>query len=156
MGIFILLGGIFSLFTANFLDSLLRFQDMSVSLSIADLLENREKLKLFFLIWGICCLLIVGSVLLQSGFNYRNKLVKIAPKIRTPAASGNHEMGSAVWMTNAEKKSCFTTVAIPRYHPVIQELIATGRDDLKGKPIVPIQGNTEILKVGGAVVGKHK
>ena len=63
---------------------------------------------------------------------YKSKMVHVCLDIKTPAAEGQGQYGTAHWLSKQDKEKAFTVVHVDINSPCLQQLKACGRDDLEG------------------------
>lgn len=99
---------------------------------LGSLFASRQHLMMFFCLQGfilILCLLFFLSNLRP----YQSDLVKITPDIETPVPVGQHQHGSARWLTDDEKDKAFDSFVLDPDHPAIRRFISEGQKDLQEK-----------------------
>ena len=86
------------------------------------ILSNRQHFMMFFCLQGfivILCLLFFLSNLRP----YQSDLVRITPDIETPVPVGQHQHGSARWLTDAEKDKHLDSFILDPDHDAIRKFI---------------------------------
>ncbi|MGV2881762.1 hypothetical protein [Paenibacillus taichungensis] len=130
----VLLGTICSLFFSTALHNLLSGYTSSLAFpslshSLDSLLSSKPHLLLFFCFQG----LVIVLATLFFVFNnqpYQSELKQVAPGIKTPLPTGQHQHGSARWMREEELLHLFDNDTLDLQHPFLQKLISTGYEDL--------------------------
>jgi len=120
---------------------------------LGSLFSNRQHIIMFLCLQGfvvILCLLFFLSNLRP----YQSDLVKITPDIETPVPVGQHQHGSARWLTDLEKDKNFDSFILDPNHPAIRRFIIEAQEGLyeeKGS-----EGQNEVTQAptghaGGAI-----
>jgi len=102
---------------------------------LGSLFSSRQHLMMFLCLQGfivILCLLFFLSNLRP----YQSDLVKITPDIETPVPVGQHQHGSARWLTDAEKDKAFDSFVLDPDHPAIRRFIYDSQKDLQEKKVI--------------------
>ncbi len=127
-----LVGMTVNLFFSSAVHSVLSRQSQVLRLySLTECLEsifsNRQHLLMFVCLQGfvvVLCLLFFLSNLRP----YQSDLVKITPDIETPVPVGQHQHGSARWLSDAEKEKQFDSFLLDPEHPAVRQFIAGQTD----------------------------
>lgn len=132
--LFFTFGAIFNLFFTTALHKLLSgvtktLAFPSLNHCLSSLLNTKAHLLLFLCFQGIVMVLSV-LFFLANNQPYQSKLKQVAPGIETPVSVGQHQHGSARWMSEDEMPRLFECHTIDLRHPFIRHLIDTGYDDL--------------------------
>ncbi|HEY5557780.1 VirD4-like conjugal transfer protein, CD1115 family [Acetobacterium sp.] len=165
VAILIFFGGSFScLYFARVIDGLLTGQGVlnlwvPFGLVFGGVLDSEPQRMIFFLLIGIVFLLAV-SFFVSSNKSYRSDVNQITPAIKTPVATGQYQCGSAVWLSEKEKKEAFESFILKKNSDFMKGVMQSGNEEkMKIRERVcwtdPVQHcDKEPLKHGGLVVGK--
>lgn len=100
---------------------------------LASMFGNRQHMVLFLCLQGFISILCV-MFFLTNLRPYQSDLVQITPDITTPIPVGQHQHGSARWLTDGEKDKAFRSFTLNKSDPAPRYYIRHGQDDLKEKP----------------------
>lgn len=160
LSIAIIISGLISLMAAYNINVLLsKSSDFSFYLSdLIDVLQDAKQRNLFLLIWCALSVLAVTIALTNPLVNYTNGVIRVTPKIHTPAPSGSGEYGTAKWMQRRDYSKCFTRCSITADNPIINELLCHGYDDLAEDYDAQqdICIDDKVLDSGGMLIGYEK
>lgn len=128
------LGAFFNLFFTTALHNLLSGKSHTLTFpsftnSIASLMTSKQHGLLFLCLQGLVA---VASIMyfVTNNRPYQSELTPITPHIETPVPVGQHQHGSSRWLTESEKQRAFDVLNLDLKHPLIQQLMDTGYDDL--------------------------
>lgn len=106
------------------------FSGISFFGSLKSMTESGTHRTIF---WCIQIFVVLGLVLLIASrmVSMESKMITITDDIKTPAAAGQKQHGSARWQTKKEIFKSFNVARLDENNAVISELIKHGYDDLE-------------------------
>jgi hypothetical protein len=114
-------------------------KSITLGTAIASAMTNDKCGTLFLCSQGAITLLITVLLMNKKTSQYESPMLKITPKIRTPAMAGQKQHGSAEWLKKSEYMNAFSSYLIDPADPRIKNLTEQGYSDLdfmKNKEIV--------------------
>lgn len=165
--IFILLAGmILSLYlTINLNSLLLNREFVGYQYSVFDVLDSvflEERTIQIFLLLSSIFLVFSLVYFLSNDRPYQSELVEITPDIHTPVPAGQNQHGSAKWLKKEYFDKEFDSYKFNHSDKTIKYLFYNGKADQEGidkdhfnEPEL-FEGNVELIRSGGLVVGKKE
>lgn len=96
---------------------------------IKSMMANTQHLLLFLCSQGF--MLILAAVFFLTNMRpYQSRLNIVTPDIKTPAAVGQYQHGSAKWLSEKEKDKAFDSFKLNPQDELIKELLQSGYDGL--------------------------
>lgn len=97
---------------------------------LSSIFGSKQHMLLFLCLQGFIAILCV-MFFLTNLRPYQSDLVQITPDITTPVPVGQHQHGSARWLTDAEKDKSFRSFTLDPQSRTLRYYMKHGRDDLK-------------------------
>ena len=129
-----LVGSFVSVFLSTALHNILSGEMTTLEIAgfsdcIESITTSRQHLMLFFCLSGF--MLVLAAVFFLTNMRpYQSHLNTVTPDIKTPAAVGQFQHGSAKWLTEKEKDQTFESFLLDPNDARIKELIRTGYNGL--------------------------
>lgn len=128
---------VLSLGLAFNLHCLLSGQVQNCTVAVVDLLEAvmviPEVRKLYLLLLALSAVAILYILLDSRPITVRSDMQQVTPTLQTPAAAGQGQFGTARWLSSKQYPMAFDEVLVDTGSPLIQQLMAEGRDDMESE-----------------------